>query len=290
MITEVLANTGEVVDHREAQAPQGAAGPTPESMSSWGDAIAPALRMIWSPSTTNCSAAFDHDPGRPCALKHQAQGVDIGLHSQVQTMARRTQVGQGRADANAVRVVHGERPHAAGLRMVHVRIMGEVSIETGLIEGGLRGLPGVAWMAPHGQGAVTAMHAAAPEIHVGFHLAKVRQNLRVGPLVVAPLRPLVVVLRGTTQDDLTVDGTGATDRFATRHQHGFRLMGIGYASKRPVVGQPGRRRCCSRISNRREDAPTPDSLDRLPAATPSVHDPRTVVSPARFLLTQPPPQ
>ena len=119
--------------------------------------------------------------------------------------------------------------------MVHVRIMRKVGIETGLIEGALRGLPGVARMAPHGQGAVTAVHVAAPEIHVGFHLAKVRQNLGIRPFVVAPLRPLVIVLRGATQDNLPIDRTGATDRFATRHQHGFRLMGIGYASKGPVV-------------------------------------------------------
>jgi hypothetical protein len=113
--------------------------------------------------------------------------------------------------------------------------MREVGIKTGLIEGGLRGLPGVAWVSPHGQGAITAVHAAASQIQVGFHLAKVRQNLSVRPLVVAPLRPLVVVLRGATQDNLTVDRTGSTDRFAARHQHGFRLMGIGYAGKGPVV-------------------------------------------------------
>src|SRR4029434_1991884 len=68
-----------------------------------------------------------------------------------------------------------------------------------------------------------------------FHRAKVRVSLRVRPLVVAPLRPLVVVLRGATQDHLTVDRTGATDRFTARDQHGFRVMGISYAGKGAVM-------------------------------------------------------
>jgi hypothetical protein len=119
--------------------------------------------------------------------------------------------------------------------MVHVWIMGKVSIETGLVEGRLRRLPGVAWVPPHGQGAVATVHAAASQIQIGFHLAKVWQCLRVGPFIVAPLCPLVVVLRGATQDHLTVDRAGSPDCFATWHQHGFRLMRIGCTGKGPVV-------------------------------------------------------
>ena len=75
----------------------------------------------------------------------QALRQDVGLHGQVEAMPRCAQVSQGRADANAVGVVHREWSHPAGLRVVHIRIMREVGIETGLIEGDLGGLPGV-WL------------------------------------------------------------------------------------------------------------------------------------------------
>ena len=231
-----------------------AAGPTPDSMSNCGRGNGPGTQdNLITFNGKLLATAFDHHPGRPCALKHQAQGEDIGLHGQVEAMACRAQVGQGGAHAHAVRVVHGERSHPGGLRMIHVRIMREVGIETGLIEGRLRGLPGVACVAPYGQGAITTVYAAASQIHVGFHLAKVRQHLRVGPLVVAPLRPLVIVLRGATQDYLTVDRAGAPDRFATWHQHGFRLMRIGCAGKGPVVRtNEGRGRVVAVFQIRRE--------------------------------------
>ena len=80
------------------------------------------------------------------------------------------------------------------------------------------------------------MDAAAPQVHVGFHLTKVWQKLGVRPFVIAPCGPLVVVLRGATQDDLAIDRTGPPDGFATRHEHGLCLMGIGYTGKCPVVG------------------------------------------------------
>ena len=40
----------------------------------------------------------------------------------------------------------------------------------------------------------------------------------------------------STQDNLAVNRTGAADSFTTRHEHGFRLMGIGYTGKCPVMG------------------------------------------------------
>src|SRR5438132_1715660 len=90
------------------------------------------------------------------------------------------------------------------------------------------------------------MDAAAPQVHVGFHLTKVWQKLGVRPFVIAPCGPLIVVLRGATQDDLAIERTGPPDGFATRHEHGLRLMGSGHAGKCPVVVPYGGSSCMAR--------------------------------------------
>src|ERR671922_2756213 len=68
-------------------------------------------------------------------------------------------------------------------------------------------------IAAHGD-RTTGTVEVPPIIQVVFHLTEVGQDLEKGPLIIAPGRPVVIVLRDAAVEDLPIDGAGAAGRLA----------------------------------------------------------------------------
>ena len=120
---------------------------------------------------------------------------------------------------------------------MHIRVLGEIGIDTGAIKGLLHGRPGLTWEAAHRHRAVGAV-IRVMEIRVVLQFFKIRQHLVIRPLGVAPGCPGVKILRGATDKRLAIDGAGTTSGFAPRYGHGLGLVGIGRPHKGPVIGCP----------------------------------------------------
>src|SRR5437868_3748414 len=61
----------------------------------------------------------------------------------------------------------------------------------------------------------TALTVEFPaKIVVVFHLAEIRQHVRIGPFGVAPRGPVVIILRNATVQHLPIDGTRPAGRLA----------------------------------------------------------------------------
>src|SRR5215472_6037015 len=176
---------------------------------------------------------LDLDPGGTCAIEQEATHQTVGLNRQVQPMPGLTQVTEGSAIANPVRVVEWGRADAGRFWMVVVRTIGEPSGATRLVEGDLAREPGIARKPVGDDGASIAMKCIG-EILVIFQLTKVREQLLKSPLIVAHGSPGVIVLRHPAQEDLAIDGAGTTRHLATRHQHLWGLV-RSLADKLPVV-------------------------------------------------------
>ena len=130
-------------------------------------------------------------------------------------MARRVQIGEGHADAYPINGVARSGGDAGRLRMVLVRIIAKVGVDTGAVKGHGMRQPLVALIAAHRDWTVLTVEFPA-KIVVVFHLAKIRQHLLIGPLGVAPRGPVVIILRNATVQHLSIDGTRPAGHFATR--------------------------------------------------------------------------
>ena len=117
--------------------------------------------------------------------------------------------------------------------MVVVRRIGEAGGAAGLVECHLGRQPGLPFEAVGDNGSVRSVKVVAV-IGVGLQLAEIGQQLLKIPLVVAHLRPTVVVLGHAPQEHLPVDRTGATGHPAPGHQHFPGGVG-GLTHKLPVV-------------------------------------------------------
>ena len=85
----------------------------------WGEPMAPALRVISSPSTVNFSPPLSHfHPNNPLSFEDQAVHQAVGPDGEVQAVAAHVKIAEGRAPADAVGVVHrawsDARCHRAG--------------------------------------------------------------------------------------------------------------------------------------------------------------------------------
>ena len=80
------------------------------------------------------------------------------------------------------------------------------------------------------------MEIITREIPVVFHLAEVAQNLGVGPFVVTPLSPLVIILGQTSEDNLAVNRAGAAGSLASGDDYGFWLQRCRSGAVVPTVG------------------------------------------------------
>src|SRR5919108_4313058 len=81
-------------------------------------------------------------------------------------------------------------------------------------------------IAAHGD-RTTGTVEVPPIIQVVFHLTEVGQDLEKGPLIIAPGRPVVIVLRDAAVEDLPIDGAGAAGRLATGYRQTRLLRGDG---------------------------------------------------------------
>ena len=149
-------------------------------------------------------------------------------------MAGRVEVAEGGAPADAVGVVEGHRPHAAGLGVVVVGDLGEALVAAGPEEGGLVGKQLLPLEAAGDDGPVGVVEVIAGEVGVGLDAAQEGQELDEAPLVVAHLGPGVVVLGDAAQEHLAVDGAGAAGDLAPGDHHGRSGVG-GLAPELPVV-------------------------------------------------------
>ena len=189
----------------------------PDSISSWGDRMAPADSTTRSPYTREGFAAADrlHAHG-PASLEQHLLHIDLASHRQVQSVAHRGEMGQCRAHPHAAQVVGGRHAHAGRVGPVGVLHRRIAVLPASVIEGPLDGrrLGGLA--AAHRYRAVGAVEVVL-DVHIPLHLAVERQHLVVRPLGVALGRPGVKVLGQAPLHGLAVDGRPAADDLALGH-------------------------------------------------------------------------
>ena len=74
-----------------------------------------------------------------------------------------------------------------------------------------------------------------PDVHIGFQLPEIGQDLDERPLVVSQIGPGVVVFWNAPQYHLAVDRAGPAYHLASRHRHRLSLLWAAPGLKRPVV-------------------------------------------------------
>ena len=89
------------------------------------------LRPLYS---EHLATTFDFDPGGPVTIKDNAPHHYIRPDRQVEPVARRSQIGQRRADTHAVLDISWERPHTCGLRVILVGVVGKPFFQTRTIK------------------------------------------------------------------------------------------------------------------------------------------------------------
>ena len=239
MVAEVLADAGEVVHDGDA-----------DGLQLLSVADAGEHEDVWR---ADCSCAEDNLVGldlealaaalgfnaygaffaQPVACKEDALHGAVGSDGEVEAMARRVDVAERGAPADAVGVVEGVGADAGGVGVVVVGVGGEARVEAGVVEGYLVGEQVFELVAAGDDGAVAAVEVVM-EVHVGFELAVVWQDVLEAPLVVAHRDPAVEVVGYGAEEDLSVDGACAAHDLAARDVHG--RGGVGrLAGEEPVV-------------------------------------------------------
>src|SRR5215471_5763712 len=168
------------------------------------------------------------------AIEEDTMDHAVGLDGQVQPMSGLIQIAQGSAPANAVGVVAGHRTNPRGIRMIMVRTVRETGSSTRLVEGMLVWQPLVGLETVRNDRTVRAMKVVVPEVSVGLELAEVLEAIFKVPLIVAHGGPGVVIFRHAAQEDLAIDGTGASRHLTAWHQHRWRGL-CGFAHELPVM-------------------------------------------------------
>ena len=180
----------------------------------WGDFNAPALSTTWSASTAKISPAALHlNAGNPGVVEQHAPHEDIALDGEVEAVAHRIEVSDGRAHADAGLVVHGDGADARGVGAVEVGVVCVAAFHGGGVERLLHVGPGLVLPANDGDGTFAAVEVVL-DVQVGLGLAEEGQDFQIGPLLVAKGRPPLEVFGQAAQVDLAVDGAGAADDLA----------------------------------------------------------------------------
>ena len=234
MVAQVLPHTGRVLEHRNAHFVQVVGRPDARKHQN--------LRRTDCARAQDDLAALDHEPlaaalhihaGRTVALEDDAINQAVGADGQVEPMPRQAEIAEVRAPAYALRVVQRQRPHASRVRRVMIWAVREAVVEAGLVERLGRAAPLLFRESVADDWPVRAVVVVAVS-GVRLQLAEVRQRVLECPLVVAPGRPAVVVVRHAAQEDLAIDGAGSARYLAARHQHRLRLI-CGARRELPVV-------------------------------------------------------
>src|SRR5882724_6872801 len=77
-----------------------------------------------------------------------------------------------------------------------------------------------------------------PKVQVVFHLAEVGQDFQIRPFIIAPGRPVVIVLWDAAVEDLSIDGARAAGRLTARDGELGLLWSDG-RDKTPAMGTIG---------------------------------------------------
>ena len=142
----------------------------------------------------------------------------VGPDGQVQPVANRVQVAEGRALTHTVNYVEGQGPDTRGVGAVVVGAVAKSRVPRRLVEGALVGRPLILGVSAAPDGAVGAVELV-PEVLVGLHPLEVRENLFERPLVVAPFGPAVVVFADSAEELGVVDRARAARNLAPRDVH-----------------------------------------------------------------------
>ena len=116
------------------------AGPTREA-SSCGEANGPRGQDDLPASTLNRSPPLSTSTPVTC-LPVNRDAAPVHLDGEVEPMANGIEIGQGRAHADTVGVIHRIGP-THRIRVIHVRVGGKICRQTRLLEGPLRRQPGL---------------------------------------------------------------------------------------------------------------------------------------------------
>ena len=118
-------------------------GPMPESMSRWGDLIAPALSTTRSASTVkHLPTALGFHTHGLAILDHDLPDKHPAPHRQIQIVAHRIEMRESHAHAHPVQVIRGRHAQAGGVRAIRVLRGAKPRLHTGGMEGRLEVRPG----------------------------------------------------------------------------------------------------------------------------------------------------
>ena len=172
------------------------AGLTPDSMRICGEAMAPLLTMISSPSTDkSLPAAFRFNAHGPLALEHHPAYSDVAPDCEVEPVSNRVEVGYGRAHPHAIDIIQRAGRNAAGIGVILVRVLPEAQVYAGVIKRSCVGKPLLPLVAPYRNGPVAPVKVIARVIQVGLQLPEVGQHLQDRPTRRCPRLPSCRSLR-----------------------------------------------------------------------------------------------
>ena len=242
VIPQVLPHAGQVVYHRRSHLPQMLRRPYPGKHQQLRRCHRPGAQHNPLPfHHINLPAAFHLYPHGPLALKPDPPHGDIGPHRQVEPVPRCPQKSQRRAHPHPFRVIHRNRPHAAGIGAVHIVILRVARLPAGGKKRLLKRQPFLPWEPSHRNRPLGAVKIVA-DVQIRLHLAEIGQNIHKRPPVVACGGPAVIILRRSPQQHLPVDGAGAAHHLAPRRRQQLRLLRRALRPPGPVVRRPLRRR------------------------------------------------
>ena len=119
----------------------------------------------------NLAAAFRLNAADARSIEQDATYEDVAFDGQVEAVANRVEVGDGRAHADAGLVVHGDGADAGRVWSVEVGVGGVASFHGGGVEGLLHVGPRLVLTADNGDGTVAAVEVVL-DVEVGLGLAE----------------------------------------------------------------------------------------------------------------------
>ena len=132
-------------------------------------------------------------------------------------MADRSQICEGGAHSDPFRIVHRDRSNSRGVGVVHIGVFFIAITQGGFNKRLVEGKPFSSFEPADRDGAFRAVEIVG-DVHVGFHLAEVWEDVDERPFIVTGSRPSIVIFRHTPQQNLAVDRAGAADDFPTRRR------------------------------------------------------------------------
>ena len=138
-------------------------------------------------------------------------------------MADRSQISEGGAHSDPFRIVHWNRSNSRGVGVVHIGVFFIAVLQGGFHKRQVEGKPFFSFEPADRDGAFRAVEIVG-DVHVGFHLAEVWEDVDERPFIVTGGRPSIVIFRHTPQQNLAVDRAGAADDFPTGRREHFGLV------------------------------------------------------------------